>query len=54
MESLTGSIRREYWGHPIVFNESGPRRTLKTHFDYYHGVRRNNIETGVPIALDAK
>jgi transposase InsO family protein len=49
VERLIGSIRRECLDHLIVFNASGLRRTLKSYFDYYHGVRRHlSLEKDAP------
>jgi transposase InsO family protein len=49
VERLIGSIRRECLDHLIVFNESGLRRTLKSYFDYYHGVRTHlSLEKDAP------
>jgi len=49
VERLIGSIRRECLDHLIVFNASGLRRTLKSYFDYYHGVRTHlSLEKDAP------
>jgi transposase InsO family protein len=49
VERLIGSIRRECLDHLIVFNESGLRRTLKSYFDYYHGLRTHlSLEKDAP------
>ena len=49
MERLIGSIRVECLDHIIVFNESSLWRTLKSYFDYYHGVRTHlSLEKDAP------
>ena len=48
-ERLVGSIRRECLDHTMVFNEFSLRRTLKSYFDYYHGVRTHlSLEKDAP------
>jgi hypothetical protein len=50
VERLIGSIRRECLDHLMVFNESSPRRTLKSYFDYYHGARTHlSLEKDKPF-----
>jgi putative transposase len=39
VERVIGSIRRECLDHVIVFDEESLRRTLRSHFRYYHGAR---------------
>jgi len=52
VERLIGTLRRECLDHLIVFNESSLRRTLKSYFDYYHGVRtRLSLEKDAPETL---
>jgi len=55
VERLIGSIRRECLAHLIVLNESGLRRTLKSHFDYYHGVHTHlSLEKDAPESRPAQ
>jgi putative transposase len=39
VERVIGSIRRDCLDHVIVFDEDSLRRTLRSYFRYYHGVR---------------
>ena len=48
VERLIGSIRRECLDHVIVLSETGLRRVLKSHFEYYERSR-----THLSLAKDA-
>jgi transposase InsO family protein len=44
-ERLIGSIRRECLDHVIVLGEAHLRRILRSHADYYNGVRTHRSLT---------
>jgi transposase InsO family protein len=50
VERLIGSIRRECLDHVIVLNEVGPRRVLKSYFEYYKRIRTHlSLDKDAPI-----
>ena len=51
VERLIGSIRRECLDHVVVLNETGLRRILKSHFEYYERSRTHlSLGKDAPIS----
>ena len=46
VERLIGSIRRECLDHVIVWNETSPRRILRSYFHYYQTSRTHLVSLG--------
>jgi hypothetical protein len=50
VERVTGSIRREYLDHVVIFNERHLRRVLPSYVDYYHRTRTHlSARQGLPL-----
>jgi transposase InsO family protein len=50
-ERLIGSIRRECVDHIIVLGEAHLRRILKSHADYYNGIRTHrSLNKDAPVS----